>query len=388
MSNRFDESIPRKLVIDSSQACFPFLLTNELSNRFLVKRVTIADIAARAGVSKSTVSHALSGKRTISLATQSRIHAVIAEVGYRPNVVAQRLAGGGHSRNIGLVFPLSTLLIAGTETEFIVNAANAANAADYTFLLLTHLEGNTAQFERIVESKLVDGFILMKVHMHDPRVELMRRERIPFILLGRCAHNDGLSFVDVDIEAGVADAMAHLAQLGHRKVAYLPFIDEGDFGFAVRAHTSFQRHCLQYGITPLIKPCNATLAGAEAAFDDLFSAAERPSALLVRSETIAEGIGRSAAKHGLHIPTDLSLISMGSASNPMYIQQGSLRLSWIDIRAETLAVTATNFLLEHLESNVTDVKQRLITPQLVIGDSCGVASSASIGIPFQDQPPS
>jgi len=350
-----------------------------------VKRVTIADIAARAGVSKSTVSHALSGKRTISLATQSRIHAVINEVGYRPNMMAQRLAGGGHARNIGLVFPLSTLLIAGTETEFIVNAANAANAADYTFLLLTHLEGNTTQFERIVESKLVDGFILMKVHMHDPRVELMRRERIPFILLGRCANNDGLSFVDVDIEAGVADAVAHLAQLGHRKVAYLPFIDEGDFGFAVRVLTSFHTHCLQYGITPVIKQCSATRAGAEAAFDDLLCEKERPSALLVRSETIAEGIGRSAAKHGLQIPTDLSLIGMGSASNPMYIQQGTLRLSWIDIRAETLAVTATRFLLAHLESNGTDVKQCLVTPQLVLGDSCGIASSTSIGIPFQDQ---
>jgi len=142
---------------------------------------------------------------------------------------------------------------------------------------------------------------------------------------------------------------------------------------------------LQYGITPVIKQCSATRAGAEAAFDDLLCEKERPSALLVRSETIAEGIGRSAAKHGLQIPTDLSLIGMGSASNPMYIQQGTLRLSWIDIRAETLAVTATRFLLAHLESNGTDVKQCLVTPQLVLGDSCGIASSTSIGIPFQDQ---
>lgn len=115
-----------------------------------MKRATIADIAARAGVSKSTVSHTLSGKRPISLATQSRVRAVIDEVGYRPSALAQRLAGGGHARNIGLVFPLSAPLIASTETEFIVNAANAANAADYTFLLLTHLEGNTTQFERMV----------------------------------------------------------------------------------------------------------------------------------------------------------------------------------------------------------------------------------------------
>ena len=168
-----------------------------------MKRATIADIAARAGVSKSTVSHTLSGKRPISPATQRRVRAVIDEVGYRPSVVAQRLAGGGHARNIGLVFPLSAPLIAGTEAEFIVSAANTASAADYTFLLLTHLAGHTTQFERIVESGLVDGFILMQVHMADWRIERLRREQIPFVLLGRCADNTGLSFVDVDIEAGV-----------------------------------------------------------------------------------------------------------------------------------------------------------------------------------------
>lgn len=129
-----------------------------------MRRATIADIAARAGVSKSTVSHALSGKRPISLATQQRIRAVIDELGYRPSVVAQRLAGGGHSRNIGLIFPLSHSY-GGTEAKFIVNAANVARAADYAFLLLSHLESATAQFESVVESGFVDGFKIGRAHV-------------------------------------------------------------------------------------------------------------------------------------------------------------------------------------------------------------------------------
>lgn len=346
-----------------------------LSKRSFVKRATIADIAARAGVSKSTVSHTLSGKRPISPATQRRIRAVIDEVGYRPSVVAQRLAGGGHSRTIGLAFPLSATLIAGTETEFIVNAANAASAADTTFLLLTHLEGNTTQFERMVESGLVDGFILMQVHMADRRVDLLRREGITFVLLGRCAHNEGLSFVDVDIEAGVAAAVAYLAGLGHRTVAYLPFVNDDDFGFAVRTWDSFHQHCLLQQITPISKATQPTLEAAEAACSELLQERPEISALLVRNKIMAEGVRRAAVKQGRQMPDDLLCIGMGSADNHFALPQGTLHLPWIDIRAETLAVTATQFLLAQLANDRGEIQQRLVTPHFIPGECCGALAA-------------
>lgn len=336
-----------------------------------MRRATIADIAARAGVSKSTVSHTLSGKRPISLATQRRVRAVIEEVGYRPNGVAQRLAGAGHTRTIGLAFPLSATLIAGTETEFIITVANAATAADCPFLLLTHLEGNPSQFERMVESGLVDGFILMKVHMEDPRVEWLRRAQIPFVLLGRCANNEHLSFVDVDIEAGVATAVAHLAQLGHQQIGYLSFVNDSDFGFAVRTLNSFHAHCAVHQITPIVKSAQPTREGAAAACLALLQEAPSTTALLVRNESMAEGVSDAAASLNRRIPTDLALIGMGSSNHQFTIQQGALRLTWIDIRAETMAVTATQFLLEQLEGGLAGTAQRLIAPQLVIGESCG-----------------
>jgi len=340
----------------------------------MAKRATIADIAAKAGVSKSTVSHTLSGKRPISPATQRRIRAVIAEVGYRPSVVAQRLAGGGHARMIGLVFPLSTTLIADTEAEFIVNAANVANAADTTFLLLTHLEGNPSQFERVVESGLVDGFILMKVHMDDRRVELLRREQIPFVLLGRCANNEGLSFVDVAIETGVAEAVAHLATAGHHTVGYLSLVDDGDFGFAIRTLESFRQACQLHQITPVIKAAQATTEGVTTAFHALYQETPTISAVLVRNQAMAVGVGHAAADLGIRIPEQLTIIGMGSADNQVPLPQGTIRTTCIDIRAETLAITATQFLLAQLASGGSDVRQQLVAPQLIIEESCGVAA--------------
>lgn len=336
-----------------------------------MRRATIADIAARAGVSKSTVSHALSGKRPISSATQQRIRAVIDELGYRPSVVAQRLAGGGHSRNIGLIFPLSHSY-GETEAKFIVNAANVARAANYAFLLLSHLEGATAQFESVVDSGLVDGFILMQVHMQDWRVDLLRNEQIPFVLLGRCSDNEGLSFVDVDIEAGVASALAHLGALGHRTIAYLPLADDEDFGFAERMLVSFSTHCQQYGLAGKLKLCNPTVDGGALALDDLLREPTPPSALLVRKSHIAEGIARRAKEHGLSVPGDLSIVATGSPEERI-ICGGSLQLTLIDIHAETLATTATQLLLDQLAGNPNTIAQSLISPDLLIGNSSGPA---------------
>ncbi len=296
---------------------------------------------------------------------------MIDEVGYRPNVVAQRLAGGGHAPTIGLVFPLSATLIAGTETEFIVNAANAANAADYPFLLLTHLEGDTAQFERVVASGLVDGFILMHVHMQDRRVEWLRHEQIPFVLLGRCADNEGLSFVDVDIATGVAAAIAHLVQLGHQQIGYLPFVNDGDFGFAMRTLATFYQQCELYNIQPIVKPAQPTREGAAAAFHALLQEAPKTTALLVRNEAMAAGVSQAAAKLGPQIPSDFTLIGMGSSNHQFMLQPGVLRYPWIDIRAETMAVTATQFLLAQLENGAEEVSQRLVAPQFVSGVTLG-----------------
>ena len=71
-----------------------------------MKRPTIAEVAKKAGVSRSTVSYALSNKRPISEDTRKRIQQAIDELGFRPNPVAKRLASGENGRNIGFVLPL------------------------------------------------------------------------------------------------------------------------------------------------------------------------------------------------------------------------------------------------------------------------------------------
>lgn len=358
-----------------------------------LKRSTISDVAVRAGVSKSTVSHALSGKRSISPATRQRILAAIKEIDYRPSAVAQRLAGGGKTRNLGLVFPLMSPTIRGIETQFIVSAAVAASLADYTFLFLAHFDGDLHQFERVATSGLVDGLVLMGVHLNDARVAILNRERVPFVLLGRCANNDGISFVDVDIEQGMVDCVGHLAQQGHRTIAYFHHTLDADFGFAMRSWSAFFEQCKHYGITPIVEQCPPTLEGGEQTMDLLLqriqTQGERlPTAVIMRIDTVAQGVMHSALKAGLGIPHDLSIVSLCYSDDNLVVDpafatnhsnsetrtnQATLRLTALDIHADQLGAMATRLMIEQLEGEVAQPRQVLIKPNLVIGETTAPA---------------
>jgi DNA-binding LacI/PurR family transcriptional regulator len=330
-----------------------------------MKRATIADVAIRAGVSKSTVSHTLSGKRPISEETRRRVFQAIEELGYRPNPVAQRLAGSGHTQTIGFVFPLYAPRIAGLEMEFITGAANVINQANYAFLLLTHPQKDPDHLERFAQSGLVDGFILMQVHLHDPRVEMLKEAKIPFVLVGRCADNTGLPYVDADIEQGLSQCVDHLAELGHRSIAYL-HQDDPEFGFTVSALHGFSEACRRHRVSPVTQPCNLTPESGEAAMNALLDQHPDVTAVIVWNDTATLGVIRAAQNRGLHVPDDLSLIcsDYSAISNRV-----SFKPTVIDIHGETIATRAAQMMIDLLENNPLPQSQVLIKPTFIPGDS-------------------
>ena len=204
-----------------------------------MKRATISDVAAHAGVTKSTVSHALSGKRPVAPETRERVDRAIQALGYRPNPVAQRLASG-RSRTVGFVYPLYGPEFGGLEMKFIAGAAAVINQANYAFVLLTPPDRRADNLTRFIQSGLLDGVILMQVQMHDPRVELLKRTGPPFVLIGRCQDNTGLTFIDLDIAQGIHECVEHLVALGHRNLAYLRLADT-ELGFAARVRRRLTR---------------------------------------------------------------------------------------------------------------------------------------------------
>lgn len=331
-------------------------------------RVTIADVAARAQVSKSTVSHALSGKRPISAATRERIERAIAELGYRPDPVAQSLATRTRRRGIGFVFPLLAPQVAELEMRFIASAADVINGAGYAFLLMTHLNDNIGHLEQFAASGLVQGFILMQVQMQDPRVAYLQERQTPFVLIGRCEDNTGLLYVDSHIEMGIQRCIAKLAASGHRHIAFL-HQDDQLTGFAVRALQSFKENCMQRGISPICAPCELDLASGKAAMTALLDTHPELSAVVVWNDRAAAGAAEAAEMQGRRIPADLSMITFNYSSLP---RLSSLQPTTIDIQAEVIAATAAHMMLQVLDGITPEPSQVLVEPLLIEGQSTAV----------------
>lgn len=331
----------------------------------MMERVTIADVAAKAQVSKSTVSHALSGKRPISAVTRLRIERAIAELGYRPDPVAQNLATRTRHRGVGFVFPLLAPQVAGLEVRFIASAAQVINREHYAFTLMTHLDDNIGHLERFAASGLVDGFLLMQVQMRDPRVEHLQQRRIPFVLIGRCADNTDLYYVDSDIETGMRRSVEHLVALGHRQIAFL-HQDDAHMGFAVRAVQSFRSACARHDLALVMEPCDLTLDSGAAAIEKVLTQRPQTSGVVVWNDNAAVGVVEAALARGRTIPNDLSLICFNYSSLP---RLASLQPTVLDIQAETIAAHAAEMMIALLEGEPPSQPQILVQPLLLEGQS-------------------
>ena len=313
-----------------------------------MKRVTISDVASQAGVSKSTVSHALSGKRPISPATRQRIQRAIDKLGYQPNPIAQRLAGG-QTKAIGYVFPLYAPHIAGLEMKFIVSTANEINQANYAFMLLTHPVGDVDSLRRFVTSGLVDGLILMQVRLEDPRVQLLHQARIPFVLVGRCADNRGLTYVDVDVADAMTQCLIHLTDLRHQHIAYL-HQDAHDFGFMYRAQREFMAACAVKNVQAFACPSQLSYESGAQAMTSLLRQHPEVTAVIAWNNTVAWGAIDAAKANGRLIPGDLSIISFGHSS---FSYPAPIPLTVVDIHPEQLAAKAGTASVRHVRKRAT-----------------------------------
>lgn len=334
--------------------------------KLIGKRPTIVDVARRAGVSKTAVSHALNGNRPVSEETRRRIFQAIAELGYQPNPLAQRLAGG-RTGIVGFVFPLVTPSIANLEMKIIANAANVFNQENYDFLLMTHVTPGYDNLRRVVQGGLVDGVILLQVQMIDPRIEILREANLPFVLFGRCADNSGLVYVDMDVEYAMHQCVAHLAELGHQHLIYFHQDNRG-FGLVERSLESFAAACAGHHVSGQALPCGVSPEDGAQAIYQLVDHYPRVTAVIFWTDIAAWGAINAAKARGIRIPEDLSLICFDRSTMATL---STFRPTAVDIRADESAKLAAQMLVSLLKNEPIPETQVLIRPFLVVGESTG-----------------
>src|SRR5687768_1420232 len=127
---------------------------------------TIGDVAKAAGVSRSTVSYALSGKRTISEETRERIQEAIRSLGFTANAGARALATH-RTMVLGLLLQFEPDEFAPAMLQYLLPITDTARVNGYDILMVTDADGPAA-LRRITESDMVDGVVLLDVLHDDP----------------------------------------------------------------------------------------------------------------------------------------------------------------------------------------------------------------------------
>lgn len=342
--------------------------------------VTIDDVARAAGVSTSTVSYALSGRRPISPATRERVAAAIAELGYHPHAGARALASS-RSSVLALVAPLRSDVNVPVIMEFVTAVVTAAREHNYDVLLLTKDEG-TAGLQRVAGGAMVDALIVMDVESDDARVPALLGLRQPSVLIGLPTEPTGLNCVDLDFEATARACVEHLAGHGHRRIALVgpaPGVYQRGTSYANRFLTGFTGAVTGLGEPVVAEPCDPSRAGVRDCLDRIEAALHSATGLgatglVVHNEAALVPLLDLLRVDGRRVPEDVSVIAVcpRDAVPPLPV-----RLTTAEIPAHEVGTLAVTMAVRLLDSPVTTASEtRLLPPVIVERDSVTVPSTA------------
>ena len=275
-----------------------------------MSRVTIADVATAAGVSKTAVSFAFNNPGRLGPATLERVLEVAHDLGYTPHPAARALSMR-RSGTIGVLIPqrLSTVFANPFVSELIQGLGEQCEEHDLTLLLVPPLNGS---LEGAIRQASVDGFISLGLGPDDGALEVLDRLGIPTVLIDS-ERSELHPCVNVDDEGGAEAAARHLLELGHRQLAILvlpPAREQvNNTPTAARRLAGYQV-AIKVGGAPGAHTVVAgiSVAAGVRAFGTLPTGKRRPTGVLAMSDMAAIGVISAAQSAGLRVPEDLSVV--------------------------------------------------------------------------------
>lgn len=340
---------------------------------------TMRDVARVAGVSQRTVSNVVNDYPHVSPATRAKVRAAIAELGYRPNVAAQRLREG-RTGIIALAVPSLTWPYFSDMAHLIQVAAQRAGVT----LMVVETEGNAA-FERKVlagfRTNLIDGLILSPIELSAEELDAMDLG-IPVVLLGERIKEVGMLHLSMDNVQGAREMAAHVHDMGARSFVLLgsthTMMTSSAGALRLRG---FTEELQARGVAPeawreiSVSPWTQE-GGYEVMLTEL-AEGPWPDAVIGMNDLLAFGTLRACAELGISVPGDMLVsgwddISLGRYSVPT--------ITTVSPDAEAIAQRAVDGLLGHAEpdADATDVT---VAHSLVIRESTTAVAAPPVQVP-------
>lgn len=329
---------------------------------------TMVDIAKRAGVALSTVSHTLSGKRPVSQEVRERVLKAMEELDYQPSALGRALRNKS-TQTIALLYPSLSGSRLKLSFEFVSGIVEVTNQKKYGLLLWTTTEEDQAVV-RMAQQGFIDGLILMEIRMKDPRVETLKKYEYPFTMIGHCAENDGINFVDLDFDYAVHTCVEYLVKQGHSHIALLDHAvipPETKSAYIVRIETAFSQAMTKWQLQGVYVTCGFDSQAGYDATLQLLTDYPTVTAIITSNPWICGGITRAIYDKDLRIPEDISLVGI---LNPGIAEMTTPPITAIDFPFQEMGRMGADMLLRQLEGEEVAM-QVLLKPPLTIRQSSG-----------------
>jgi LacI family transcriptional regulator len=269
--------------------------------------VTIADVAERAGVSKTTVSHVLSGKRPVAAATRERIEQVIEEMGFRPNALARSLRMQ-RTHMVALIIPDIT----NPYYPVLARGLQDALVEEGYHIFLCNTDSKQDQemaFIADAVQRQVDGIVLSSLHNMSQKLQEYIEDDVTFVSLGPSIDLPQVDKVSTDDAAGAKEATRYLIQRGHRRIGMI-----GGMPGLTPSQNRLRGYCeaLEEAYIPfdpeLLAEGNFMRPGGACAMRALMELPERPTAVFCANDVMAIGAMDVARALGIAIPDGVAIV--------------------------------------------------------------------------------
>lgn len=341
----------------------------------MAERVTIIDVAKAAGVHPSTVSRVLNGSGELNLlpATRQRVVAAAARLGYRPSALARSLRLK-RTFTLGMLVPnidnpLFPPIIKGVE--------NTARARGYN-LILCNTENSSEredEYLRVLRERQVDGVLIASSFMGDATIAELRRDHFPFVLVNRGSRNVDDLAVLVDNDTGIAEAVAHLVELGHRRIGIVagPQTTMTGQQRLAAAKAALRAHGIRVDPALVSVAEGFSQESGYRAGRRLVFGAEPPTAMLCANDLVALGALRAIREAGLQCPGEISLVGFNDISLAELLDPP---LTTIHIEQNEMGARAAELIIAQVEGHKIDSRRVTMPSHLVVRRSTAVPAAS------------
>jgi len=334
---------------------------------------TIIDVARRAGVSVSTVSHVVNETRRVNQSTRDVVEAAIAEVGYMPNSLARSLKRAS-TESVGIAISAMT----NPYFSDIICAIESECSRLGLMVFLSDTQDDPSQELKVVRalhSRRVDGIILATSgDSNGAAISYLKEKRIPFVLVDRLVDAD-CDQVGVQNQTSMQELVQHLISHGHRRIGYV----SGQPGFSTTNEriagyrAALSEANLDFDAALVTPPSSHTDAAASATLA-LLDLQDPPTAIAAGNNMTLIGAMHALREKGLRVPADVALAGFDDFEWADYFEP---RLTVVAQPCDAIGREAAALLIERIGDMAGQRRTMRLPTRLVIRGSCGCLSHDS-----------